>query len=333
MKEILIGKDVDYAQDSGASYIADISEVNDLIAGSFAVFTENGVLINDDDADGDAAADIAALLPDVERFIVAVGTASGVARLSKPILRRNARLRTSEYAAAVAQVTHFGDPGSGDNKIGFATLVVGDYATFKVIKNDGQGSGIEESQITSVTVASGEDEEDIVDKIVADYNAKPDAWGTLAKVGSGNTDVGWSFTAKAAYAGQRFDFAQEGLNVNTPVTYTTVASSGSGVGSVVRSLENDLNTYRGQTNRIWQADKYFSADLEAVASASYDMYQILHTLERDHDFPVGRPTNSMELLLALPDGETGSNRTKLEVIFDELLGETEISSGEATTVD
>lgn len=332
MKEILIGKDVDYAQNDGASYIADIGEVNDLIAGSFAVFTEKGVLINDDDADGDAPADIAALLPDVERFIIAVGTSSGQARMSQPILRRNARLATSEYAAAVAQVTHFGDPGSGSKKLEFSTISVGSYVTFRVIKNLGQGSGIEETQITSVVAQSGEDAENLVEKIVADYNAKPDAWGTLAKVGSGsNTDMGWSFTANEA--GVRFDFALEGLAENTPITRTTEGAPGSGVGTTVRKLEDELNTYRGQTNRIWQADKYFSVSLEADASANYDMYQILHTAERDFDFPVGRPTVSQEVLLALPDGETGSNRTKLEVIFDQLLGEGEISSGQATTVD
>lgn len=162
MKQILIGKNVNYAA-SKASATADTATSPELLRdGAIGFYTETGTLIP---AAGTG-------MSTATKFFIAQGTATGC--ITTPILDKRSTLKTKynkDYTAPVRQISYVGYNGStGDLQTG--TILKNDEALIKVIETSIGRQTFPKQTFTAVLAASASDY-DIATALAVNINATP----------------------------------------------------------------------------------------------------------------------------------------------------------------
>ena len=327
MKEILITKDVAWAAKTGGGTISDIKEVDLLADGAMAAFVgDTGAFI----ATTNTAA-IQAALKDKKSVMFAIGRPSGGAKLSQVIPRLGAVVEAQEYAAPVKSATTFGYNGSsGAHNIADITAVVGEEFSFRITEETG---GLPERPIEYVshTVLTGQDIENCIDAMVAEYNARPNPRMVAAKVGSGETNIGISFTA--VDINRKFNVIVLPGVMDAATKTVVLPSKGSGDASYVAALEKDFAAEEGILNRIYDVANLAAYDY-AAASSNYDMYSITWDKAKNVAGRVDRAV-SFTSLFAFVDSTDNAAQTVFESILGVAFGadKADAESGEDTADD
>lgn len=256
-RSLLIAADtVQYAAAAGTPTTVDTGSITDLAPGSLAF------------VDADTNTVIPATTPaatdwdDVKKFYIAVGMADGSVKLSTAIDRRGVmRWDVQSYVAGLPQIqtvtpTLASPQAPGD--IYELTIVDGsdpnflpeNRETFNVVDQTG-----------SLTVAT------LIDAFVLAINDT--ATGSEIVTATDNTTT-LGLTHKTA--GATFFIAlRENLEGDVKAqTQAAVAPSGSG--AQVAALEQDINVYDGNTNRVWLPSYYFSQAAAVDTAETYDIY-------------------------------------------------------------
>lgn len=213
MKQILIGKNVNYAA-SKASTTADTATSPELLKdGAIGFYLADGTLIP---AAGTG-------MSTAEKFFIAQGTADGC--IVSPIMDKRSNLKQTwnkDYTAPVAQVTYIGyNTSTGD--LATPTIAEDDVATLKIINTTGGRQVFPKQTYEAVLAASATDYE-VAYQLVVEINDTPFATGVdpfvIANVVSNGTHA-------------EFDNNVTVTNDSAIVTFATDTTYGGGATALV----------------------------------------------------------------------------------------------------
>lgn len=319
MKQILVGKNLAYAAKSGGGTIAGINEINLLDTGAIAVFTGQNELVTN--------ANKASIFSDRKSFYIAVGNqvdTDSKTMISLMVPRIGTNYVKQAYIAPVKQVKYVGDDGTTANTgFNFPTLVVGlDDAEIKITDTTLglRTIGINVKRYNAVII-TGSTAATLQAALVATINGDPDSIVVAAAVGT----TGISLTAKLF--GTTFDIACAGVlqsatieEVGGAIAGVAVAVTlGEGSSDLVQALEDEYSVERGNTNRLWQPQLWYSNHSLVISSTTYNIYTYGWTGKRD-SATVEQSTYREELKVAIPSSGTVPT-TIFEAIMTYCFGE------------
>lgn len=289
MHQIVIGKTgVDYADKIGGGTIADMTEVNQLAQGAFAIFTDNGTLVTS----GTSLTSIQMC----KSWYIAMGQANGKPYLSTLIDRDAYDRRYCDYVAPVKPVKAVGYNGTSGNLNFPSTLVAGSLAIIRIGIRSPFFEPKEDKYSFEYKVRTGDTTATVLAAVRDGINAIPGIPVTAAITG---TNQGLSFTANNFY----YDFDVFVDELFIPSTRSTVTSVvfGKGTDPEIAQLEETGTTYRGNTSKFWFSDKLFSVTAETVSDEQYSMWNI----EQKVDVMRGLNQSSqlMRVTIACPAGD------------------------------
>jgi hypothetical protein len=239
--------------------------VNTLQAGSIAFFNPSGTLLT--------AANAAANVGDTDHFIAAVGMTGGnpqVLTLPRRGMRDMNRVNYRAYVRPVQtiEIRNIASDFQGN----FSLKVQNVSFTNRNLTAQKAASFFKRSTATL---------ENAVDGLVARLNTDNTLF-TAAKTG---TSPNFNITITPNQDDLVLDAtAQEALEGST-ITTTTQGVVGQGVGRDIVTLERDFSVERGNGNYIDYTAEWYSAPIEAVATATYDLLTLLWT--GMHENPTG----------------------------------------------
>lgn len=277
MRNLFILKDVAYGVNSSDTVISDIHDVDTLRPGSVAFFTPSGTLLT--------AANAAASVGDTKTFIAAVGTANGNPKVLELPRRGVYDLNRVNYRAYTRPVETLQVRGIAADDTGNFSLKVRDVSFTSRNLTAMQTGSFYKTATTTVEAA--------IDGLVASFNANNDLC-TIAKTG---TSPNFNITITPDNDGVYLDTTGQELLESSTVTVTTAAVEGSGVGTDMRALERDVSVELGNGNYIDYTQEWYSTELEASATGTYDMLTLAWT--GIHESPTGnRPVAHNTLVIA-----------------------------------
>lgn len=289
-RAIIIAADtVQYAAAAGTPTTVDTGSITDLAPGSLAwidpdtntVFAFTGAAAGDFD--------------DVKKLQLAVGTAGGNVKVGPVIDRRGIyRWDLKTYVAGQAQRWDVTPtlPGTQTSRDAYEITIIDtsdplflpeDRETFHVVDQTG-----------SFTVAT------LIDALVAAINDS--ATGSNIVTAVDNTTT-LQLTHKEL--GGTFSVAlRENLEGDTKAIGVAAIAS-SGTGAQIAALEQEINVYDGNTNRVHLPSYYYSAGAVADTADTYDIYSLEATNPYQRkdgmDAQYGR---QIQMLVAMPNAAT-----------------------------
>ncbi len=257
MNKLYVLKDVAYAANAGG-VIASINEVDELVPGAIAFFTERGTLLT--------AANAAANIGDQKAVQVAVGRVEDTQVIT--INRRAVdTINRVNYRAYTRPVTTIGTAAANGivltDTSGELFLKVQD-TSFTNRNLTAMNSGTYYKQ-TATSLS------DALDALVLDFNTNNEL-ATAAKVTQG---TGFGLTITPQRDNIAIDASVSGLLLGATVAVTTEAIYGVGVGADVLRLEQDFSIEEGNGNYIDYTPEWYSRVYETVTSATYDMITLV----------------------------------------------------------
>jgi VCBS repeat-containing protein len=250
MNRICVLKDVDYAAKVGGGVIASIKEVNLLVPGALAFFNSKGTLLT--------AANAAANVADIKEITIASGRALDN-QIINQVPRKLSDINLGVYRAFTKPVVTVGVLSIGAADEGEISVRVSDTSyTSKFNIRTASGSYYKKAT-TSIS--------DAVDAVVAKLN-KPESFIVATKTG---TTPNFSITITPKENGVTISAALSGLVEGDPITTTTPMVYGIGEGTDILQTEKDFSVEEGNGNYIDYTTEWYKRNMEAVASANYDV--------------------------------------------------------------
>lgn len=318
MKQILIGKDVDYGlkkgETSGAGAKA-VDSPHDLAAGAFGIYkiasTGRGLTLL-------TSANIATEGVDLKSVQVAVGLFDGCIVSDTIQMGRIFDFRAANFQAdrpMVITIGATGDAGSGLRiPTAQADRKVGDEYLVKVINSTGGYAPYAPKRTYSyVSQKDAETDAEILTGLAAAINDGTDF--TVVTAAASATAL--TLTVKKAET--LIDVALDGQLFRASRKVTTERNFGTGSSDSIKALEYEYAGWDGVTDRI-NAIAITPAS-NVVDGTNYDSYFINHHYEhKAHDGINGTNTRQKQLVLAVPNGATTSATTALEAVVAALIG-------------
>jgi hypothetical protein len=278
MNKILITKDVAYRAKKGGGTIASIKEINELAAGAIAFFTPDGsIILVPADQTAPVVAAAAALLRDVKTVSIATGREVG-ANLVSMIPRRGVNeVNRQNYKAAVKPIIRVGGTtaalalpfaASGD-----ASIRVYD-SSYTTRFNTAFANASEYKRV-------GETNEALLDRLIAQLNANTSLEVTVAKLGAGTANLGFTVTPKEDNI--TIEVAVGGMFEYASIVQTTQGNYSINSGADILQIEKDFSSDEGNGNYQEFTNEWYSRNMEANVSANYDVVNIMW--EGMHDTP------------------------------------------------
>lgn len=303
MKQILVSKNIAYAAKVGGGTIAGINEINLLDTGSLAVFTDKNELLT--------AANAAATLLDKKKFYFAVGnqlTNQSKTYISVPIPRVGTSYTKTAYVAPVKLIKYIGNDGTtAGTQLNYPTLVTGDEAMIRITDTTLSFRTLSpDMKRYSQVVKTGDTAALITARLVTTINADPDAIVVAAGVAS---NTGISLTSKDFNT--TFDIALDGILVNATIEepegstpgVSVALNYGSGTSDQITAIEDSFSVERGNTNRSWQPQFWYTNTSLVIAGVTYNIYTLNWNANRDT--ALGRQDTYMfEVKVAIPSSGT-----------------------------
>lgn len=325
MKQIFVNKSIAYGAKVGGGTI-NKNEINLLDTGAIAVFTEEGVLVT--------AANAATVLDDVKRFYIALGNQSADSKslISSLIPRIGTNMTKKAYIAPVKLVKFIGNDGT-IGALNNPTLVYKQEAYIR-ITNTTPGlrtmGAVYNQEIArySTTVLAGDTINTVITRLITIINADPNRIVNAVVVGA---QVGIQLTA--IDFGTTFAISLSGILESATIEQPegTVGNSvavnfGEGTSDQVSALEDTYSVERGNTQRVYLANKYFTANSLVTPGATYDLYTLNFNGKRE--IGLGEQnTYHYDIIVAMPAGAT--QQANFDTIIAELfLGTTSTSAVE-----
>lgn len=331
MNSVVIAKDsLAYAAKIGGSTISGINQVNQLADGAIAIFTEKSELVT--------AANVATILIDKKGIFFAVGSGDVTkgAYITTSLIRFGADFSKRAYVAPVKSVKYVGYDGTTvGTSLNLPTLIAGAEAFIKIIDTTKGLRTIgtvytNEVKAYSYVVKTGDTDTIIVNAIVNAINNDPDS-RVVAAVVSTTPTLGISLTHKDF--GGTFSIALDGIFINSTkeepegaLPGVSVAMKyGEGTYNQILALEDLYSPAKGNTNKVYQPNLWWSVPSMAVSGKTYDQYTIRWTGKNDRTVASNFTTNQT-IVVALPVGVTA--QATFETIMAQVFGvEEEFESG------
>lgn len=287
MKQILIGQNIAYAAKFGGGTIVGINELNLLDTGALAFFTEENVLIT--------VANVNTVMDDVKKFKVAVGNQAAASKsyLSIDIPRIGSTYKISPYTAPVKLIKYLGFDGVVGS-YNLPVLVAGQefaikiFDTTKGLRNMATVYDNEENRYSTV-VKTGDTAATLTARLVSIINNNSNSIVTALGIGG----LGIELTANNF--GTTFEIILTGSGILTSSTIeqpnailpSVVGNSvnldyGVGTYTEVAALEELYSPERGNTNKIWLSQFYYTVPKLSQAGLTYDMRTIAFKGDRSN---------------------------------------------------
>ena len=291
---VLVVNNTTYAAKQGGGAIADGGELSLLETGAIAILNKRTLM-----ASGNLP--FSELIKDISIF---VGGASSAAKpyqhhCSVPFIG----YAKTAYAAGTALELSVGYDGTSGS-LNSPTPAAGD-AVSVVVEDTGQGEVFFHKWIANYTVKTGNDKEDTVDGIVAALNAQPNRRWTAAKVGTGETNVGFKITADSP--DYHFKVSVDGIFVGATRGVLTEPVASVGTPAMLNAMwEASITEYDGKDNYVYQPDAFYNRPNPIASGTTYTVYDI-KSKTRSFDFGGALnhdPLDVFSTILAIPSGAT-----------------------------
>lgn len=326
MNSIVIGKDsLAYAAKIGGGVIASFSETNLLADGAVAVFTSRSELVT--------AANVTTILADRKGVFIAVGSGDATkgAYVTTTIKRFGADYKKRAYQAPQKELKFVGYDGAV-GALNFPTLIAGAEAFIKLIdvsKGLRTIESVYENEIKSYSyvLKTGDTDTLIINNLVTQINNDLTSFVVAAVVGT-TPNLGISLTPKNY--GVTIAIALDGILMNATKEEKGVSNSlpliyGEGTDAQVLAMEDLFSPVRGNTNRVYQPQFWYSVPSMVVTGKTYDMYNIKWVGELNRQSG-SQFTTQQQIVVALPVGVTA--QTTFETIMARIFGnEMEFETG------
>lgn len=254
MNRLCVLKDVAYAAKVGGGVIASIKEVNLLAPGALAFFNPKGTLLT--------VANAAVNVADVKEVTIASGRALDN-QIINQVPRKLNDVNLGVYRAFTKPVITLGVLSIGASDEGEISIRVSDTSyTSKYNIRTVSGSYYKKAT-TSISSA--------VDAVVAKLN-NPESFVVATKTG---TTPNFSITLTPKENGVTISAALSGLVEGDPVAITTPMIYGIGEGTDILQTEKDFSVEEGNGNYIDYTSEWYKRNMEANASANYDVITLL----------------------------------------------------------
>jgi hypothetical protein len=316
MKHIQILKDATYSAKIGGSTISGVNETNLLADGAVAIFTNTGVMVT--------ASTTKANISTAKSFYIAVGSGDATkgAQITMHINRRFLIKKTA-YVAPVKKVSFIGYEGSVGASNLPASPVTGTIASVYIVDNTDTPNNVVEpknKKLYEYTVQVGDDEEAILDGLIALINADTNAAVVAAAVVNTDT-VGIQLTAKDF--GQNFivstrdiladaDIYQNGEEDSIEIVY------GNGTPAQIRQLEIDCEPHEGKGTAYYFPTQMFSKASRVVSNATYTVYDFTYETIVPNSVNTNYGATAQHQIVAVPSG-AATLITALDTIFGVLV--------------
>lgn len=299
-----------YAARTGGGVIAGINDLNNLANGSLVVFEETGAIV-----------DAIMPAPTAEKVYICLGRTVGGVYRSAVIDRDSLRWEKQDYVAPVAKIMYLGYDGATAGATNLTT-VAGDYEDeeFTIdLLDPTVGVNDPKRVITRInyTATATDNDEDIIDGLVANWNANAEAaaMATAAKVGATGATLGIRFTGVTV--GVDFNLTFRGpIEVSTRVEYllingaysaaslTAVAcNKGRGTAAEVLVLETRYAADQGKNDTAGVTPGMWTVPSRVVAGATYTYFNLSWVMDRGDTPSQKSHNNTQELIIAVPDAD------------------------------
>lgn len=310
MKEIVIAKAVTYSAKVGGGTISGYNEVDLLLPGAVAIFTEDEVLIT--------TATLPAAIANVKQFYIAVGqtdkNGSNRSYVSQLVDRSAFHRSYCAYVAPVNQAIYVGYDGAAGTLNLPGTLIPGTIASMSIgVEKEGVEPHVMWSSYQHM-VTSVDTDTTIVTDLVAQINADTRPWAkwTAAVIGV-SPNLGISITSTEngqillSSVDELLQYATRGIL--TPIVY------GKGTPAQIAAEELETSSQDGNTNRVLYPAQFYSKPSQVDTTAQYATYTFEWEQERrqNHNAKAGF---IKKLTVAVP---AGTQLTALTTIFTTIL--------------
>jgi len=263
MNQILIADHATYAAKQGGGVVADIREAGLLVDGAMAIFTETGVLVT--------AATVVASIANVKQFIVCANSTLNGLWKSIPI-DRDAFFRSyCAYVAPVKQVRAVGYNGTTGGVNLPVALVVGETAELAVGVYDPSRAPNMQWIRASYTVRNGDTDVNVINGLIASFNAQPNRPALAAVILNAGTPEGIRFTA--LNDDEPLIIRVSDLLEAADISTITEVTYGKGTPAQVREAEMTSWLEDGDDNRRHLAAEYWKIASD-VDVTQYDLFSI-----------------------------------------------------------
>lgn len=322
-KQIIVGQEVIYAAKVGGGAIANMNDINDLVTGGIAIFTEAGALVT--------VANMAAALDDVKNIVIAVGNQQSAAAqkafLTIPIPRIGTNYSKSAYTAPVKLRKFVGQDGA-TGALNMPTFVLADrpVALLKIINTTpglrSMGASVEGQEIFrySYQAVNGDTNNTMITKLIAKINADPDRIVNATVVGA---QLGIQLDARdfgTTFAMSMDEALQYATKEEPEGTLGNAIAINFGIGTSdqVATLEDLYMTLRGKTQRIEFVSTHFSHPSLVISGETYNLYTMGWNGFRTSAMEGSQSVGHFEVVVALPNGTAVA--TSFESIIEEVFG-------------
>lgn len=328
MKDVHILKDVDYASKIGGGTITDIKEVDQLLPGAVAVFTDSNYLV--------LPATVEATIASAKYFDVYVGVDNGSVTNGKKFPRHTKRIprnllhaATKAYAAPANQVTVVGNDGVtvGASLNLPVTLVPGELAALRIVRTQintgtyplgGRSNQMHTaSKVMRVEymIQTGDTTATVLAGLVDIINNHPenvgaDAWITAASIAA-NTGLQLTSTVY----GQVFEIGTDELLRQASVITTTPINYGNGTGYQAAELEEFASSRYGNHSQVHLAKQLYDVKPQADTAETYIVWNL--TWQHLSGAPVASHAGDgayNEMVVFVPDG--ASDLADIRAVFN-----------------
>lgn len=274
MKNILIVNSNVYGAKTGGGTVADISEANLLLEGSYASFDANGALL--------PAAVTASDLEGVNELILAVGTTGNSSNISVPIpikvIRDFNKTSPTAYTKPILKLVVAPEADS----VGEASFGVYNKSYTSQYAMDTVKASVHKTKTMTNAVLAQK---------LADKLNVPDSF-VVATVSTNEISI----TPKDV--GITISTTTGGLIEFADVTTTTAIRYGVGQGMDVIQIEKDFAVFKGDGGYVERSENWFSVPTQTNVSGQYTLYNLLWT--GIHDTPTSiKAVMSNQLMIAV----------------------------------
>jgi hypothetical protein len=306
------------------SSVADINDIDDLIANSGSFFLEDGTFIAGDEGSGALAG---------RKFFFVGGVSTNnptngvVLRKSRVVANPPAVCVKKSYIAPVDKIIEVGYNGSSGSLNLPGSLVVGTVATLKVFKtedfNTAEPIGNRMSNFgvringlnVAVRVTATHTATTLMEAVRDAINNNPaNDFVSAAVTGAGAT---LNLELTGTKTGQSFYVAVDDLLADATVTTTTDITYGHGTPQQIIEIENLANIENGDEARIKFASKFWQVPSQVNTSLMFLTYELQWDAGEQPEIGLGGNVRN-RIILAVADGRVGSSESAIDDVLDVL---------------
>jgi hypothetical protein len=328
MANFIIAKDTAYADDGAAGTVTDFDDLQSLSEGSIVVLDDENNVLNG----STVAADVAK-----GQYFQVIYKGAGGELIKSPAIPFDCHHQMSRVpVTAVKQAIVLGEHTGGSGDTNLPSLTVGAVAEIVVVERDNRGFQVGNVYRYNRVVVTGDDEESILDALIAKINADEDAIVTAAAV-TNTTTVGIILTA----IDNKTIFSVRGEEILENATITEDGTNGSalhvyGKGDVdeLTALYNESNIQDGKAYSAGQQHFWWKRENAVPASGAF----VLWTFEWSTVSRTGVadifPNSQQKAFFAAPHNASNSvDDTFAAIMAAVLKSPTNMSGFSATTID